>query len=73
MTSHRECGGELDTSVETGRVQQEPVLRAKDLRRFYGSWGRKYWLFGPRTRPPVRAVTDVDFHGGAGTDSGNRG
>ncbi|WP_420446757.1 dipeptide ABC transporter ATP-binding protein [Candidatus Poriferisodalis sp.] len=62
--------GELDTNVETGRVQQEPVLRAKDLRRFYGSWGRKYWMFGPRTRPPVRAVTDVDFKVGLGRTLG---
>ena len=39
----------------------EPVLRAKGLRRFYGRWQRKYLFFGPRVRPPVRAVTDVDF------------
>ncbi len=42
----------------------EPVLAAKGLRRFYGRWQRKYLVFGPRVRPPVRAVTDVDFEVG---------
>ena len=62
--------GELDTSVETERVRNEPVLTAKGMRRFYGSWGRKYLLFGPRVRPPVRAVTDVDFDVGLGRTLG---
>jgi peptide/nickel transport system ATP-binding protein len=44
----------------------QPVLSAKGLRRFYGRWERKYLFFGPRVRPPVRAVTDVDFDVGVG-------
>ena len=62
--------GEPDTIVETERVQKEPVLTARGLRRFYGSWGRKYLFFGPRVRPPVRAVTDVDFNVGLGKTLG---
>ena len=38
-----------------------PVLSARGLRRFYGRWQRKYLLFGPQVRPPVRALVDVDF------------
>jgi peptide/nickel transport system ATP-binding protein len=62
--------GELDTSVETERTQKAPVLTAKGMRRFYGNWGRKYIFFGPRVRPPVRAVTDVDFNVGLGRTLG---
>ena len=62
--------GEMDTSVETERVQSEPVLTARGMRRFYGNWGRKYIFFGPRVRPPVRAVTDVDFQVGLGRTLG---
>ncbi len=62
--------GELDTNVETERVQQEPVLTATGMRRFYGNWGRKYFFFGPRVRPPVRAVTGVDFKVGLGRTLG---
>ena len=62
--------GELDASVETGRVQREPVLTATGMRRFYGNWGRKYIFFGPRVRPPVRAVTGVDFQVGLGRTLG---
>ena len=60
----------MDTSVETERVQSEPVLTARGMRRFYGNWGRKYIFFGPRVRPPVRAVTDVDFQVGLGRTLG---
>ena len=49
---------------------KEPVLSAKGLRRFYGEWQRKYLFFGPRVRPPVRAVTDVDFEVGKGRTLG---
>lgn len=48
----------------------EPVLTAKSIRRFYGSWKRKYLFFGPRVQPPVRAVTDVDFTVGRGRTLG---
>ena len=54
--------GELKPIEEEERVQSEPVLTATGMRHFYGRWQRKYILFGPRVRPPVRAVTDVDFN-----------
>ena len=62
--------GEQQLNVEDERVQEKPVLTARGLRRFYGSWGRKYVLFGPRVRPPVRAVADVDFDVGLGRTLG---
>ena len=65
-----EVWGALDTSVETEREQREPVLTARGMRRFYGSWGRKYLLFGPRVRPPIRAVNEVDFNVGLGRTLG---
>ncbi|MCL0044439.1 dipeptide ABC transporter ATP-binding protein [Dehalococcoidia bacterium] len=53
--------GEMKTREGDFRTPAEPVLSARNLRHFYGKWGRKYIAFGPRVRPPVRAVTDVDF------------
>ncbi len=38
-----------------------PVLKAEDLRKFYGGGRRKYILFGPTVREPVRALVDVDM------------
>lgn len=38
-----------------------PVLNAQDLRKFYGGGRRKYILFGPPVRRPVRALVDVDM------------
>ncbi len=38
-----------------------PALFAKDLRKFYGGGRKKYILFGPPVRPPVRALVDVDM------------
>ena len=38
-----------------------PVLNAEDLRKFYGGGRRKYILFGPPVRQPVRALVDVDM------------
>ena len=38
-----------------------PVLNAKDLRKFYGGGRKKYILFGPPVRQPVRALVDVDM------------
>lgn len=62
--------GELEPLDEGHRDTVEPVLSARGLRRFYGKWQRKYLLFGPRVRPPVRAVTDIDFEVGAGRTLG---
>ena len=39
----------------------EQVLDAQDLRQLYGGDRRKYLLFGPRVREPVRALSDVGF------------
>ena len=38
-----------------------PVLNAEDMRKFYGGGRRKYILFGPPVRQPVRALVDVDM------------
>ena len=38
-----------------------PVLNAEELRKFYGGGRRKYILFGPPVRQPVRALVDVDM------------
>ena len=53
--------GEAEVREEHAAEATEPVLTAKHIRRFYGRWQRKYLLFGPRVRPPVRAVSDVNF------------
>ena len=50
--------------------EPESVLVAKGLRRFYGNWQRKYIFFGPRVRPPVRAVSSVSFKVGKGQTLG---
>ncbi len=52
--------GETELREEVHR-DASTVLSAKSLRRFYGQWQRKYLLFGPRVKPPVRAVVDADF------------
>ncbi|MCZ6789457.1 MAG: ABC transporter ATP-binding protein [Chloroflexi bacterium] len=65
-----EIWGKAEPRAEDQREAAEPVLSAKGLRKFYGRWQRKYLLFGPRIRPPVRAVTDVDFEVGAGRTLG---
>ncbi len=38
-----------------------PVLNAEDLRKFYGGGRKKYILFGPPVRQPVRALVDIDM------------
>ena len=38
-----------------------PVLNAQSLRKFYGGGRKKYILFGPPVRQPVRALVDVDM------------
>ena len=65
-----EIWGKAEPRAEGPRHTVEPVLRARGLRRFYGRWQRKYLLFGPRVRPPVRAVTDIDFEVGTGRTLG---
>ncbi len=62
---------ELREVAHKGNGEQvKPVLAVKGLRRFYGRWERKYLFFGPRVRPPVRAVEDVDFDVGVGKSLG---
>jgi peptide/nickel transport system ATP-binding protein len=62
--------GEDELRPEGGRLQAEPVLTATNLRKRYGHWQRKYLFFGPRIRPPVRALTDVSFEVGSGRTLG---
>ena len=47
-----------------------PALSAEDLRKFYGGGRRKYILFGPPVRPPVRALVDVDMRVDSGRTLG---
>ena len=65
-----EIWGETEPRFKEDSVTVEPLLKVAGLRKFYGRWQRKYLLFGPRVRPPVRAVTDVDFQVGAGRTLG---
>ena len=53
--------GALNPVVEEERGPGDALLTATHLRHAYGHWRRKYLLFGPRVRAPVRAVTDVGF------------
>ena len=65
-----ELWGEGEHREETSRDGGEPVLTATGLHKFYGMWQRKYLFFGPRVRPPVRALTNVDFTVGSGRTLG---
>jgi len=65
-----EIWGEAEPREKETIRTTEPLLSAMGLQRFYGRWQRKYLLFGPRVRPPVRAVTDVDFNVGLGQTLG---
>jgi peptide/nickel transport system ATP-binding protein len=67
---HKEIWGELEPRDEGYSETVEPVLNAKGLQRFFGKWQRKYLLFGPRVRPPVRAITNIDFKVGSGRTLG---
>ena len=67
---HKEIWGELEPRDEGYSETVEPVLNAKGLQRFFGKWQRKYLLFGPRVRPPVRAITNIDFEVGSGRTLG---
>ena len=62
--------GEDKLRQEGGRSEVEPVLTASNLRKRYGRWQRKYLFFGPRVRPPVRALNSVDFAVGSGRTLG---
>ncbi len=65
-----EIWGNPEPAVQTSDEHTETVIRARGLRRFYGRWQRKYMLFGPRVRPPVRAVNSLDFDLGVGKTLG---
>ena len=67
---HPGLWAEGELREESSSDGAEPVLTAKNLRKFYGQWQRKYLFFGPRVRPPVRALTDVGFTVGAGRTLG---
>ena len=52
--------GELRKRQEKPEAESAlPVLNAEDLRKFYGGGRKKYILFGPPVRRPVRALVDV--------------
>jgi len=50
-----------EVPLENHQNESSPLLTARELRKFYGKWQKKYLLFGSRVRPPVRALVDVDF------------
>lgn len=54
-------GDLLERVVKPASEDTTPALYAEDLRKFYGGGRRKYILFGPPVRPPVRALVDVDM------------
>ena len=62
--------GEDKLRSEDGKAEVEPILTATGLRKRYGRWQRKYVFFGPRVRPPVRALTGVDLAVGSGRTLG---
>lgn len=67
---HANLWGEGELREDVAKDEIQPVLSAKGLRKFYGRWQRKYLFFGPRVRPPVRALTDIDFTVGSGRTLG---
>ena len=58
---------EREATLENGHG---PTLTVKGLHRVYGKWQRKYLFFGPKVKPPVRAVESIDFTVGAGRTVG---
>ncbi|MYA62266.1 MAG: ABC transporter ATP-binding protein [Dehalococcoidia bacterium] len=54
-------GDLLERVAKPPPEETTPALFAEDLRKFYGGGRRKYILFGPPVRPPVRALVDVDM------------
>lgn len=67
---HGGIWGEDEERSETILDAAETLLTATHLRKRYGRWQRKYILFGPWIRPPVRALTGVDFSVGSGRTLG---
>ena len=66
-----EIWGESQIRVEELTDEEpEPVLEARGLRRFYGRQRKRYGFFGPKGRPPVRALVDIDFDIGSGRTLG---
>ena len=63
-------GDLLERVVKPDPEETTPALYAEDLRKFYGGGRRKYILFGPPVRPPVRALVDVDMRVGGGRTLG---
>ena len=63
--------GDMAPRDQEGRNEHSRVvLDTKSLWRFYEEQRKKYLLFGPPARPPVRAVVDVDFQVGSGRTLG---
>ena len=56
-----EIWGEPQPREESGGDDTELILDATNVQRLYGGERRKYLLFGPPVRPPVRALNDVGF------------
>ncbi len=54
-------GNLIERVIKPASEEPTPALYAEDLRKFYGGGRRKYILFGPPVRPPVRALVDVDM------------
>ena len=63
-------GDLLERRQKPDLPDEVPVLDAKGLRKFYGGGRRKWILFGPTVRPPVRALVDVDMRVGTGRTLG---
>ena len=63
-------GDLLERRQKPEQGEDVPVLDAKGLRKFYGGGRRKWILFGPPVRPPVRALVDVDMRVGTGRTLG---
>ena len=63
-------GDLMERVVKPAQEEATPALYAEDLRKFYGGGRRKYILFGPPVRPPVRALVDVDMRVGGGRTLG---
>ncbi|MCH8186404.1 MAG: ABC transporter ATP-binding protein [Chloroflexi bacterium] len=56
-----EIWGEPEPRAAGSSNGTEQILDAQNLQRLYGKERRKYILFGPPVRPPVRALNDVGF------------
>ncbi len=63
-------GDRLERVKKPAEKDGVPVLNAVDLRKFYGGERKKWILFGPPVRQPVRALVDVDMRVGSGRTLG---